>query len=105
MEKCEDCGCKEFTVYNEEKAILACAECGQFNEIAKPLIAEKDAVAKLQLQRGVMKQLFEEEVDRLNETRSILVGQGNHETAQKIYQQMIGVQTFWKILRNKSIAS
>ena len=27
---CEDCGGKEFKVYNEEKNLFCCAECGQF---------------------------------------------------------------------------
>ena len=56
------------------------------------------------VERSVMKQLFEEEIGRLDETRSILAGQGHREAAQNVSQQTIGVQTFWEILRNKGIA-
>ena len=56
------------------------------------------------LSDGVMRQFFEEEIDRLDKTRSILMESERHPEAQDVFQQIIGVQTFWEILRLAGIA-
>lgn len=46
-DKCEDCGGKEFTVYNSERGVLACTGCGQFLPLPTRRITIKSIIDKM----------------------------------------------------------
>lgn len=65
------CGASICGVTENPEACEYCIACSDL--IMEPL-KDSEAPLSVLLNDGVMKQLFEEEIDRLNETRNILKG-------------------------------